>query len=121
MAEEGVRRRTAAGRRWRRASAAAAAVLLSTVASLAVSSTPAAAVGAVPHANLGISLSWQQVLPDGGAPIGQSSPSEATLDGGGPAVVVGDRAGNIWAFHLSDGSGVPGWPAHTGAPFDSTP
>ena len=69
-----------------------------------------------PTPALGISLVWQQVLPDAGAPIGQSSPSEATLDGGGPAVVVGDRAGNVWAFHLSNGSGVAGWPAHTGAP-----
>ena len=40
----------------------------------------------------------------------------------GPSVVVGDRAGNIWAFHLANGSAAPGWPAHiNGAPIDSTP
>ena len=39
----------------------------------------------------------------------------------GPSVVVGDRAGNVWAFHLSNGSTTPGWPAHTGVPVDSTP
>ena len=45
-----------------------------------------------------------------------------SLDGGGPSGVVGDRAGNLWAFHLGNGSGVAGWPAHTGgAPIDSTP
>jgi hypothetical protein len=110
-----------AARRGRRVLAACSAAVLATIGSLAVASVPASARGAVPHASLGISLVWQQVLPDGGAPIGQSSPSEATLDGGGPAVVVGDRAGNVWAFHLSNGSGVAGWPAHTGAPIDSTP
>jgi hypothetical protein len=88
---------------------------------LAVSSGTAAAGTAAPRGSLGTSLVWQQVLPDGGAPIGESSPSEATLDGGGPAVVVGDRAGSVWAFHLSNGSGVGGWPAHTGVPIDSTP
>ena len=67
-------------------------------------------------------MTWQQTLPDAGGPIAQSSPTEATLDGGGPSAVVGDRNGNLWAFHLSNGSSVPGWPAHTGgAPIDSTP
>ena len=73
------------------------------------------------HAALPVSLVWQQTLPDAGNPIAQSSPSEATLDGGGPSVVVGDRAGNVWAFHLSNGSTTPGWPAHTAGPIDSTP
>jgi hypothetical protein len=64
---------------------------------------------------------WQQVLPDAGSPIAQSSPSVATLDGGGPSVVVGDRTGTLWAFHLSNGTAPAGWPAHTGgAPIDST-
>ncbi len=39
----------------------------------------------------------------------------------GPSVVVGDRAGNVYAFHLSNGSAVSGWPAHAGGPIDSTP
>ncbi len=69
----------------------------------------------------GINLAWQQVLPDAGSPIAESSPNVATLDGGGPAVVVGDRAGSVYAFHLSNGSGVAGWPARVGAPVDSTP
>ena len=43
----------------------------------------------------GINLAWQQVLPDAGSPIAESSPNVATLDGGGPAVVVGDRAGSV--------------------------
>ena len=63
--------------------------------------------GRVAHAALPLALTWQQTLPDAGAPIGQSSPIEATLDGGGPSVVVGDRAGNLWAFHLSNGSAGP--------------
>jgi hypothetical protein len=121
MADARVGSTSAAVRQWRRALTRCGVAALSTVAVLATSSSPASAGTPVAHAGLGISLVWQQVLPDGGAPIGQSSPSEATLDGGGPAAVVGDRAGNVWAFHLSNGSGVPGWPAHTGAPIDSTP
>jgi hypothetical protein len=82
----------------------------------------AAAAGPVPHTGLAVSMTWQQTLNDAGSPIGQSSPIEATLDGGGGAAVVGDRAGNLWAFHLSNGSAVGGWPAHTGgAPIDATP
>ena len=79
--------------------------------------------GAAPvaHTALSTALQWQQIVPDAGNPIAQSSPTEATLDGDGPSVVVGDRAGNVWGFHLSDGSTTPGWPAHTGAPVDATP
>ena len=44
----------------------------------------------------------------------------ANLDGR-PAVVVGDRAGLVWAYHLADGTPVAGWPYHEGVPVDSTP
>jgi hypothetical protein len=67
---------------------------------------------------------WQQgpFTQDKGAPIAKSSPVVATLDAKGPSVVVGDRSGFLYAFHLSDGSAVPGWPANDGgAPIDSTP
>lgn len=64
---------------------------------------------------------WTQTLPDTGRPIALSSPDIATL-GGEPAVVVGDRAGYVYAFSLKDGETVPGWPARTGGvPVDSTP
>ncbi len=66
-------------------------------------------------------LQWTQNLPDAGSPIALSSPNVATLDGGGPSVVVGDRAGKVYAFHLSNGSSPAGWPFATGAPVDSTP
>ena len=40
----------------------------------------------------------------------------------GPAVVVGDRTGYLYAYHLSDGSPVAGWPVYDGGvPIDSTP
>ena len=46
----------------------------------------------------------------------------ANLDASGPAVVVGDRAGYLYAYHLVDGSPVQGWPFFDGgAPIDSTP
>ena len=64
---------------------------------------------------------WSVTLPDRGGPIALSSPNIATL-GGVPAVVVGDRAGHVYAFSLANGRGLPGWPASTdGIPVDSTP
>jgi hypothetical protein len=64
---------------------------------------------------------WSQALPDTGRPIALSSPDVATL-AGMPAVVVGDRAGYVYAFSLATGKAVPGWPARTGGiPVDSTP
>ena len=46
----------------------------------------------------------------------------ATLDSQGPAAVVGDRTGYLYAYHLSDGSPVAGWPVYDGGvPIDSTP
>ena len=46
----------------------------------------------------------------------------ATLDGDGPSVVVGDRSGALYAFHLADGTPVAGWPVFGGGPaIDSTP
>jgi len=71
---------------------------------------------------LGITLQWTTgPLPDIGSPIAESSPNVVTLDGNGPSVVVGDRTGKVYAFHLSDGSPVLGWPVQLGAPVDSTP
>lgn len=69
-------------------------------------------------------LVWQQgpFSADKGDPIALSSPTEATLDAEGPSVVVGDRSGYLYAFHMANGSPVGGWPAYDGgAPIDSTP
>lgn len=64
---------------------------------------------------------WSQRLPDLGHPVALSSPNVATL-GGVKAVVVGDRAGYVYAFSLASGRAVPGWPASSGGvPVDSTP
>ncbi len=66
-------------------------------------------------------LSWARALPDAGHPVALSSPNLAQLPGG-PSVVVGDRAGHVYALSLSDGRGQPGWPASTGGvPVDSSP
>jgi fibronectin type 3 domain-containing protein len=69
-------------------------------------------------------LRWREgpFTQDRGEPIAESSPMVATLDGNGPAVVVGDRTGYLYAYHLADGSPVAGWPVFDGgAPIDSTP
>jgi len=57
-------------------------------------------------------------LNDARTPIALSSPNVATLPGG-PAVVVGDRAGSVYAYSLASGGSV--WTYNTGAPIDSTP
>ncbi len=63
---------------------------------------------------------WSQTVNDAGNPIALSSPNVANLDGQ-PAVVVGDRAGHVYAFHINGGSTVGGWPYNAGAPVDSSP
>jgi len=75
---------------------------------------------AVAHSVSG-SLVWSQTMNDAGAPIAESSPNLANLPGG-PAVVVGDRAGHVYGLSLATGAEVPGWPVSTGGlPVDSTP
>ena len=75
------------------------------------------ASGAVPA----ISQTWSVTLNDAGNPTATSSPVGANLPGG-PAAVVGDRAGHVYAQYLASGAGVPGWPVNTGGvPVDSPP
>jgi len=68
-------------------------------------------------------LEWSAgPLADQGQPIAESSPVVAALDGAGPAAVVGDRSGFLYAYHLADGSTVAGWPVDDGGvPIDSSP
>ena len=108
--------------RWARTTklVSAAALVAAVSPVLAAASATVAHAGPAPRVP-SISLAWQQTLPDAGAPIAESSPNVATLDNQGNSVVVGDRAGNVYAFHMSNGSEVQGWPANVGAPVDSTP
>ncbi len=85
-----------------------------------VTSSTGAQAAVTAHA-VSLSLTWTQTLDDAGGPIALSSPNVATL-AGGSSVVVGDRAGNVYAFNLASGAGVAGWPVSTdGVPVDSTP
>ncbi len=97
--------------------AAATALVLTT----AFGAAPAAQATEVAH-GLGFSAiqTWGTTLNDAGVPIVLSSPNVADLDGQ-PAVVVGDRAGYVYAYHLANGTAVGGWPYYAGAPVDSSP
>ena len=80
--------------------------------------------GAQPAAAPAFALEWSAgpFSQDKGNPIAESSPIVATLDAAGPAVVVADRSGYVYAYHLADGSPVTGWPVYDGgAGIDSTP
>ena len=95
--------------------AAAAALVLTT----ALQAAPVAQATEVAHAaGFTVTRVWTQTL--NGHPIQDSSPNVADLDGR-PSVVVGDHAGYVDAYHLSDGTGVAGWPYYAGAPVDSSP
>jgi len=61
---------------------------------------------------------WSVQIPDGSQPVALSSPNLAQLPGG-PAVVVGDRAGFVYALSLASGARV--WTYDAGAPVDATP
>jgi PQQ enzyme repeat len=58
---------------------------------------------------LTLTQAWIQDLNDAPCGVAEASPVEATLDQSGPSVEVGDRAGDLYAFHLSDGSVPAGW------------
>ncbi len=112
------------GRRARRRALVKAVVLVGVGLAVTVGA-PAQTVGAAsqPRVAPTFTLTWSTgPLADQGSPIAESSPGVATLDGGGPAVVVGDRSGSVYAYHLDDGSPVPGWPVSDGGiPIDSSP
>ncbi|HEY6426597.1 MAG TPA: hypothetical protein VIX84_05140, partial [Acidimicrobiales bacterium] len=104
----------------RRAYTAVMAVAAAGVAvATALQAAPDAQATVVAH-GFSPNLKWTQTLNDPGNPIALSSPNVANLDGQ-PAVVVGDRGGHVWAFHVNGGSPVGGWPFPAGAPVDSSP
>ncbi len=97
--------------------AGAATLILTT----ALQAAPVAQAAQAAHAaGFAANLTWSTTLNDAKNPIALSSPNVANLDGQ-PAVVVGDRAGWVYALHLSNGSAVGGWPYFAGAPVDSSP
>jgi hypothetical protein len=79
--------------------------------------TTTAAQAATPGA-VGLTQSWIQTLNDAPCGVALASPVEATLDGNGPSVEVGDRSGQIYAFHISASTQTPtapaGWSNGTG-------
>jgi hypothetical protein len=97
------------------------AVATSVLALPTTTSVPGLQTVALAHAISITTPVWSQTLNDAGGPVAESSPDVANLPGG-PAVVVGDRAGHIYGLNLATGSPVPGWPVSTGGvPVDSTP
>jgi hypothetical protein len=92
---------------------ATAAVALATVGVLA-SATPARGAGPIT-----LTQKWFTNLNDAPCGVAMASPAEASLDGTGPSVEVGDRSGHLYAFHISSTSQTPssptGWTTGSGA------
>ncbi|MGH9115242.1 MAG: hypothetical protein ACRDWW_05370, partial [Acidimicrobiales bacterium] len=98
----------------RNMSAGLTALLVGAAGLSAVAVPPAAAAGSITEM-------WSVTLPDPGGPVALSSPVVADL-AGGPAAVVGDGSGHVYAYYLSSGSEAPGWPVSTGGvPVESPP
>jgi PQQ enzyme repeat len=66
-------------------------------------SSPAAAASPI-----SVQVEWSHWLDDAPCGVAESSPVEFSPDGS-PAVEFGDREGDIYAFHLTDGSVPAGW------------
>jgi hypothetical protein len=58
---------------------------------------------------LTVTQTWIHDLNDAPCGVAEASPVEVTLDPSGPSAEVGDRAGALYGFHLSDGSVPAGW------------
>jgi hypothetical protein len=77
------------------------------------------APGVVP--TVALTQTWFQPLNDAPCGVAMASPVEATLDGSGPSVEVGDRSGHLYAFHIAPTSAPQtpsapaGWTTGTGA------
>jgi len=123
-----VRTRTPSGRPGLRVGAAAAAAVVLLSGTLVLTAGVSRASAASPRAVGQFTETWSQSVNgqngnpnDAGLPIVISSPNLAELQGS-PAVVVGDRAGNVLAYNLTNGSIVPGWPFRDGGvAIDSSP
>jgi hypothetical protein len=66
---------------------------------------------------LTLTQTWIQDLNDAPCGVAEASPVEVSVDQAGPSVELGDRAGELYAFHLSDGSVPAGW---SSAPSSAT-
>jgi hypothetical protein len=66
---------------------------------------------------------WSHTLNDRKKQFYFGSPGVGTLDGGGPAVLVGNQQGRLYAWHVSNGSAVAGWPwvSSSSTSIQSTP
>jgi hypothetical protein len=121
--------RTLGGHRLRTATVVLSGMALAAITGLAILAGSAPSASAQPRGTErpngapSIASVWTATLPDTGNPIAGSSPNLANL-AQGPAVVVGDRAGNLWAFDLANGQNPFGGATamfHAPGPIDSTP
>jgi hypothetical protein len=105
------------------------AALVATGAGAAMSSAPAVTPPSGASASQAapkIVLKWSKVIDDQDVNgqqgnVTESSPTLAVLSHHTEAAVFGDSGGTLYALKLSNGKEVPGWPAHTGEPIQSSP
>ena len=94
---------------------------LAAVAAVTTIACVSAPIAASASPEISFTEQWDQSPSDTGGSFQYGSPGVATLDSDGLSVVIGNSAGKVYAYHLSDGSLVDGWPYLADAAIFSTP
>jgi hypothetical protein len=75
---------------------------------ITIAATPFS-VGTASTPPLTVKQAWLHYLDDAPCGVAEASPAEVSLDQSGPSVEIGDREGDLYAFHLSNGSVPAAW------------
>ena len=84
------------------------AIIVAATGLITIGATPFS-VGTASTPPLTVNQAWLHYLDDAPCGVAEASPAEVTLDQSGPSVEVGDREGDLYAFHLSGGAVPAAW------------
>jgi hypothetical protein len=100
---------------------AVAAIAATPIVAETTSATAANTSSTTDYSTFHVTEKWSHRLDDPKKTFYFGSPGVGTLDSKGPAVIVGNQLGKIYALHVSDGSAVKGWPYVGHTSIQSTP
>jgi hypothetical protein len=84
------------------------AVIVAATGLITIGATPFS-VGTASTPPLTVNQAWLHYLDDAPCGVAEASPAEVSLDQSGASVEIGDREGDLYAFHLSNGSVPAAW------------